>query len=295
MEEMGIRAAVSAVFIDMFDDKKRLEQQRLNEELYEESRSFSPRVIFSLGPHAIYTCSQEALRWCASFAEERGLLIHIHLSETRQEVEDCLKEHGVRPVEYLDRIGFLGPRVVAAHGVWLSEREMEILGQRGVKVVHNPVSNMKLAVGGVFPYQDLKTKGVEVVLGTDGPCSNNNLDMLESAKVAALLQKHHRADPEALTAEEALEMITSRGARVFGLEMGRLAEGELADLLLLDPHEVTLVPNFNLSSDLIYACNGSCVDTVICDGKVLMRNRKVPGEEELLQEAMRVAHDLVRR
>ncbi len=295
VEEMGIRAAVSAVFIDLFDVRRRLEQQRLNEELYRESRAFSERVIFSLGPHAIYTCSEEALRWCADFARDHGLPVHIHLSETRQEVEDCLRDHGVRPVEYLERIGFLGPNVVAAHGVWLSEREMEILADRGVKVVHNPVSNMKLAVGGVFPYRELRSKGVAVLLGTDGCASNNNLDMLESAKVAALLQKHHLSDPEALPAEEALQMITCWGARAFGLEMGELAEGELADLLLLDPAEVTLVPNFNLASDLIYAVNGSCVDTVICDGKVLMRGRHVPGEEEVLEGAKRVAHDLVRR
>ena len=293
--EMGIRAAVSAVFIDLFDERRRREQMRLNEELFAESRHYPSRVIFSLGPHAIYTCSEEALRWCAEFAQERGLLIHIHLSETRQEVEDCLKAHGLRPVEYLERIGFLGPNVVAAHGVWLSEREMDILAERGVKVVHNPISNMKLAVGAVFPYKGLKKRGVQVLIGTDGCASNNNLDMLSSAKVAALLQKLHQGDPEALPAEEALQMITSEGFRAFGLEGGEVKEGALADLLLLNPQEPALVPHFNLASDLIYAANGSCVDTLICDGKVLLRRRKVEGEEEVIEEARRVAHDLLRR
>ncbi len=295
VEEMGIRAAVSAVFIDLFDPSKTREQIQLNERLLEESSSFSSRVIFTLGPHAIYTVSEEGLKWCARFAEENGLLVHIHLSETEEEVQYCLKEHGVRPVRYLERIGFLGPKVVAAHCVWLDEEEMEILRDHGVKVVHNPVSNMKLAVGDVFPYRELRERGITLSLGTDGPSSNNNLDLLESVKFAALLQKHHLRDPEALQAEEALGLITWEGAEAFGLGCGRLQEGRWADIALLDLKAPPLVPHFHEASDLVYAADGSCVDTLICDGRVLMRGRKVEGEEEIVEEARRVAYQLVAR
>ena len=295
VEEMGIRAAVSAVFIDLFDPSKTREQIRLNERLLEESSSFSSRVIFTLGPHAIYTVSEEGLKWCARFAEENGLLVHIHLSETQEEVQYCLKEHGVRPVRYLERIGFLGPEVVAAHCVWLDEEEMEILRDHGVKVVHNPVSNMKLAVGDVFPYRELRERGITLSLGTDGPSSNNNLDLLESVKFAALLQKHHLRDPEALQAEEALGLITWEGAEAFGLGCGRLQEGRWADIALLDLKAPPLVPHFHEASDLVYAADGSCVDTLICDGRILMRGRRVEGEEEIVEEARRVAYQLVAR
>ncbi|RLA86046.1 MAG: amidohydrolase [Deltaproteobacteria bacterium] len=294
VQEMGIRAAVSAVFIDLFDPKRCEEQKRLNVELFERSGTFSSRVIFSLGPHAIYTCSREGLLWCAEFARRHGLMVHIHLSETETEVQDCLKKTGLRPVEYLDRLGFLGPNVVCAHSVWLSEREMDLLAERGVKVVYNPVSNMKLSVGGVFPYKGLKERNVEVLLGTDGCASNNNLDMLQSAKIGSLLQKHHLQDPEALPAEEALQMITISGATAFGID-AQLREGDLADLILIDTRDERLTPGFNLASDLIYSATGTVVDTAICDGKVLMRGRKVEGEEELLQEARRRARELVKR
>lgn len=294
VEEMGLRAAVSAVFIDLFDPKRCEEQKRLNEELFEKARSFSERVIFSLGPHAIYTCSKEGLLWCKEFAQRHGLLIHIHLSETRGEVEESLAKTGLRPVEYLDEIGFLGPEVFCAHAVWLSPDEMDILAQRGAKVIYNPVSNMKLSVGGVFPYGDLRRRGVKVLLGTDGPASNNNLDMLETAKIGSLLQKHHTSDPQALPAEEALRLITEGGAEAFDIP-ARLREGDLADLILIDPDDEKMTPGFNLASDLVYSANGSVVDTAICDGKVLMRSRKIEGEEEIREEARRRAMALVNR
>lgn len=294
VEEMGLRAAVSAVFIDLFDPNRCQEQKRLNEELFEKARSFSERVIFSLGPHAIYTCSEEGLRWCKEFAQRHGLLIHIHLSETRREIEDSLAKTGLRPVEYLDKIGFLGPEVFCAHAVWLSPGEMDILAEKGVKVVYNPVSNMKLSVGGVFPYGDLKKRGVKVLLGTDGPASNNNLDMLEAAKIGSLLQKHHTSDPQALPAEEALTLITEAAAEAFGVS-ARLREGDLADLILIDPHDERMIPGFNLASDLIYSANGSVVDTAICNGRVLMRHRRIEGEEEIREEAKRRARALVVR
>jgi 5-methylthioadenosine/S-adenosylhomocysteine deaminase len=295
VEEMGIRAAISAVFIDLFDAQKTREQMALNEELYADRGAFGSRVIFTLGPHAFYTVSEKALRWCAEFARDKGLLVHFHLAETEEEVNRCLNDHGVRPVKYLENLGFLGSHLVACHCVWLDEEDMDILKAHGVRVVHNPTSNMKLAVGGVFPYPRLRERGVITVLGTDGCASNNNLDMLESAKVASLLQKFHTGDPVVMPAHEALEMITSQGAQAFGLESGVLKEGQWADIALVALDSPQLTPHFHLDADLIYAANGSCVDTLICDGRVLMRGRRVEGEEEIMVKAREKAFDLVGR
>jgi 5-methylthioadenosine/S-adenosylhomocysteine deaminase len=295
VEEMGIRAAISAVFIDLGDAKKTREQIALNEALYASRENFGPRVIFALGPHALYTVSEEALRWCAAFARDKGLLIHVHLAETEDEVKRSLEAHGVRPARYLEQIGFLGPQVIACHCVWLNEEDMAILKTHEVRVVHNPTSNMKLAVGGVFPYRELRARGVITALGTDGCASNNNLDMLETAKLASLLQKFHSGDPVVMPAHEALEMLTAQGARAFGLESGSLEPGRWADIALVDLNLPALTPNFHLASDLIYAAAGSVIDTVICDGKILMQGRRVEGEEEIMAKARAAARALVKR
>lgn len=294
VEEMGLRAAVSAVFIDLFDPERCRAQKALNEALFEKAKGYSSRVIFSLGPHAIYTCSEEGLLWCKEFAQKHGLFIHIHLSETEEEVQACLERTGLRPVEYLARIGFLGPEVFCAHAVWLSEKEMDILAEEGCKVIYNPVSNMKLSVGGVFPYEGLRKRGVKILLGTDGPASNNNLDILEAAKIGSLLQKHHTRDPEALPAKEVLRILTLEGCEAFGIQAG-LREGDLADLILIDPQNERMTPGFDLASDLVYSAHGSVVDTAICDGKVLMRSRHIKGEEEIREEARKRAMALMGR
>ena len=295
VEEMGIRGAISAVFIDFFSQEKAREQKALNKELFRESKQFSGRIHFTLGPHAIYTVSEESLRWAADFSRENDLLLHIHLSETKKEVDECIEKQGVRPVEYLKNIGFLGPNVIACHCVWLSRKEIRIMKEHDVKVVYNPVSNMKLTVGNTFPYEQVREAGVTACVGTDGCSSNNNLDMLETIKFASLLQKHHRVDSTALPAKEAFEMATIRGATAFGLNCGKIEVGRLADLALVDLKRPELTPHFDLYSDLVYAVNGSCIDTVICDGEVLMTGRRVKGEEEIMEGARRAAFDLLKR
>jgi 5-methylthioadenosine/S-adenosylhomocysteine deaminase len=295
VREMGIRAAISAVFIDFFDSEKAKDQMEINVKLFEESGNFGDRITFTLGPHAIYTVSEESLKWAADFSRDHGLLIHIHLSETQKEVQDCVQKHGMRPAEYLEKIGFLGSNIIACHGVWLNQKEILLLKKHGVKVVHNPISNMKLAVGRAFPYGRLKTAGVTISLGTDGCSSNNNLDTLESMKFASLLQKYHHKDTTVLPAIEAFQMATINGARAFGLNCGEIKEGMLADIALIDLQRPELTPHFDLYSDLAYSGNGGCVDTLMCDGKVLMANRRVENEETILEDARRCAFDLIRR
>ncbi|MCW3132965.1 MAG: amidohydrolase [Methanophagales archaeon] len=294
--ESGIRAALSAVFIDGFDEGRAKEQMKRNETLYEESKNLPERIIFMLGPHAIYTVSEESLCWVRDFAEEHDLLVHIHLSETEREVRECVEVYGMRPVEFLDSIGFLSSRTIAPHCVHLNRKEIEILKKRDVKIVHTPVSNMKLA-SGRMPYEELKWAGLQsnIALGTDGCASNNNLDMFEEMKIASLFQKAFSGDTTSLPAEEAFVLATRNAAKMFRLNSGIIAEGKLADVVLLDLKHVELVPNHNLTSNIVYSANGSCVDTVICDGRILMEGRKIEGEEEIKEKAKEVAYELVSR
>jgi len=281
VEEMGIRAALAAVFIDFDDPAKAKEQMEQNQRLFEERTRYSDRIIYQLGPHAIYTVSEQSLRWCKQFADEHDLMIHIHLSETEKEVADCVAKHGMRPPAYLDSIGFLGPNVTAAHCVWLEQNEMELLAARGVKALHCPVSNMKLA-SGKFRFTDAQKAGMQIAIGTDGAASNNCLDMGAEIKMAALLEKHFTGYPTTLPAETAWHAGTRAAAEMFDLNSGVVAEGALADCMLVDLNNERLVPGHNLISDMVYSADSSCVDTVICDGKILMQNHHVPGEEEII-------------
>ncbi|MCU0857827.1 MAG: amidohydrolase, partial [Pontiellaceae bacterium] len=202
VEEMGLRAALAPVFFDFDDPSKAQEQIAQNKRLLEERKQYSNRVVFQLGPHAIYTVSKKSLRWCKEFADEHGLMIHTHLSETQKEVADCIAKHGMRPPEYLDSIGFLGPNVTAAHCIWLEPSELELLVKRGVKALHCPVSNMKLA-SGKFCFTEAVNAGMQVAIGTDGAASNNCLDMSSEIKIAALLEKHFTGSTTALSAQAA--------------------------------------------------------------------------------------------
>uniref|UniRef100_UPI003561D97E amidohydrolase n=1 Tax=Pontiella sp. TaxID=2837462 RepID=UPI003561D97E len=219
VEESGIRAMLSSVFIDFNEAGRARNEPRQAARLFEEATRYSDRIGFALGPHAIYTVSEASLRWAKAFASEHGLPIHIHLSETAKEVEDCLAAHGLRPVQWLEKIGWLGPNVIAAHVIHVDDDEIGILANRGVKVVHNPASNMKLASGS-FPYARMKAAGVRISLGTDGASSNNNLCMLEEMKIAALHAKLVHADPTVLPAAEAFDMATTTGAQALGVECG---------------------------------------------------------------------------
>jgi 5-methylthioadenosine/S-adenosylhomocysteine deaminase len=284
VEEMGLRAALSAAFFD-FEDPARAEvMKRQVMDLHETSRDCSGRIQFILGPHAIYTVSADSLRWLGDYAARNGLLVHTHLSETRKEVDDCLVKTGRRPVHYLHELGLLAPNLILAHAIWMDDSEMELLARHGVQVVHCPASNMKLG-SGQFPYAAMRAHGVGVALGTDGCSSNNNLDMVEEMKLASLLAKVTAMDPTVFPAQEALDAATLNGARMYGLEGGRIATGMLADCILIDLNHVRMVPGHNLISNLVYSANGSCVDTTICNGRVLMQGGRVPAEEEILAQA----------
>lgn len=295
VEEMGIRGYLSAVCFDRFDPELAEKSKKECEKLYFVADEYGPRVQYVLGPHAIYTVSGELLQWIHSFANDHKTLIHLHLAETEDEVNNSIRQFGFSPVRYLYKLGVLSPRLVIAHGVYVDKDEIRMLADHGVKVIHNPASNMKLASGICFKFAEMKKAGIKVGIGTDGCSSSNNLDMIEAMKLSALLGKAWRKDPEVLTAPEMLEAATSTGADILGLKAGRIEEGYLADLCLIDQQSPAFTPNFNFVSNLVYAANGSCVDTVICNGKVLMRHKHVSGEEEILEQAARCAYNMVKR
>jgi 5-methylthioadenosine/S-adenosylhomocysteine deaminase len=290
VEEMGVRACLSHVLIDFGDDEAARSTRRAIEDVESEAAGLSERISHALGPHSIYTVSEESLRWAGEFAHDRDLLMHIHVAETEREVRECVERHGCSPVEYLDRLGLLSSRTVAAHTVWLSDADIGLLGERGVVCVHNPVANMKLAVGGVYPYRRLAEAGAVCALGTDGAGSNNNLDLFEEMKVAALLQKFRDGDPTSLPAAEAMAMATTNPAPPFGLAGPELTPGRDADLILIDAGAPPMEPVHSLTSNLVYSAHGDVVDSVVCAGRVIMRHREVEGEQEILAAAREAAH-----
>lgn len=268
VQEYGIRAAIGVTFVESHTKSQQAEKLEM---LRSWSRPADDLITLTVAPHAIYTVGPDMLVRCAATARELGFKLHIHLSETRKEVEDCIREHGTSPVRYLDSLGVLGDNVIAAHVVHVDEEEAAILAARGVTVSHCPCSNMKLA-SGIFPYKLLHDAGCRITLGTDGDSSNNNLDMREEMKFAALLAKVSSGNPETLPAGEALAMATRNGAEAFGIDAGVIEEGRLADALLVDLRDERMQPLHNLASNWVYAAGSDCIDTVICNGRILMRH-----------------------
>lgn len=292
VEEMGLRAVLSYTLFDQGNEKKAI-QDRYNAEKYLKEFSLLPdRIQFSLGPHAIYTVSGEQLKFCHSFAHKYDVLIHLHLSETKEEVENCLKLHGTTPVRYLHSLGILSEKLVLAHVVWIDEEEIDLLAKYNVKVVHNPASNMKLASGYKFLFDEMKVKGITVGLGTDGCSSSNNLDMIEAMKLASLMGKVWRFDSTAVNAKDIFNAATKNGSEIIRINAGEIKEGFLADICLIDISVPEMTPNNDLISNIVYSANGYIVDTVIVDGNILMQNRIIPGEKQIIENVKNRALEL---
>jgi 5-methylthioadenosine/S-adenosylhomocysteine deaminase len=289
--DSGMRAVVSSVLIDQLDPAKGVEMRDQVLDWLDRIDAAGERVEAGVGPHAIYTVSGESLAWLAEVAAEREVKLQIHLSETEQEVADCLEQNGKRPAAYLDELGFLGPRTVLAHGVWLDEAELELIAERGATVVANPAANMKLGVGGVLPYPAAARAGVALGLGTDGVSSNSNLDSFEEVKLFALSQKHASGNSATLPASEALAI--ARGLRSPALGGTLLEAGQPADFLILRGHDPELSAG-DLDADLVYAAAGAIVDTTVVGGEVLMRARRVEDAEDAVAEVRSRAARLTR-
>jgi 5-methylthioadenosine/S-adenosylhomocysteine deaminase len=257
--------------------------------MLDELAEHEPWVHASLAPHGIYTASEPTLAWVAEQSAARDLPVQLHFLETEHEVHACVERTGERPGAYLDRLGLLSPRLVLAHGVWMEEPELELVAERGSTVVTNPVSNLKLAVGRVFPYGTVRAHGIPVGLGTDGASSNNSLDLLADLKVLALVQRYDSHDPAALPAAEAWQVATGTVAPALGGTP--LAVGAPADFVLVRGSAPELAPG-HLLDNLVYAASGSVIRSTVVAGKVLMRDGAIDGEEEVRAHVVECARRL---
>lgn len=284
--ETGIRANLSRGLIGLAPDKD--DKLAENTQLVKDWQGYdNGRIRITYGPHAPYTCPVEYLQKVIEAAQTNNAEIQMHLCETKGEVENCIKEHGVTPIKLMDQLGMFEQGTIAAHCVYLTEDDMDIMAAKNVRVAHNPQSNLKLA-SGIAPVASMLEKGICVGLGTDGASSNNNLDMLEECRAAAMLHKTTTLNPLAVPAAQAWDMATVNGAKVLGFdELGKLSVGQQADIVLWNMHKPYWYPRHNKLSLLVYAANSSDADTVIVNGKVVLQNGSMTlfDEEKIYAEA----------
>ena len=274
----GLRGVLGQTLIDFpVADAKTFDEGLARAEAFIKEFAADDLIVPAVAPHAPYTVSGEHLKAARALATKYSVPYIIHLAETKTEVSDMQKAHGgMTPVAYLDSLGALGPRTLAAHVVWATPEDIAILKARQVAVSHNPESNMKLA-SGVAPVPALLAAGVTVGLGTDGAASNNDLDMFEAMRMAAFLHKVQSTDPQVIPAATALEMATINGAKALGLEtkIGSLEAGKKADVVVVSMSSARQTPLYDPISHLVYATRGDDVRTVVVNGKVLMRDRRL--------------------
>ena len=268
VEESGMRAAIGITVME--NHSKSVEEQKM-QYVRDWKDPTGGRIQLVMAPHSVYTVGPDKLKRSAAFARKNGLRLHIHVAETRTEVQNCIRDYGTTPVRYLDSLGFLGPDVIAAHCVHVDAEEWKILAGRGVTVAHCPCSNMKLG-SGRFPYELAIESGCRITLGTDGASSNNNLDLREEMKFAALLAKV-AGDPSLLPATEVFRWASRNGAEAFGLDAGEVARGKLADAILVDLGRSSMQPCHNLVSNFVYSADSSVIRHVICDGQLVYTAR----------------------
>jgi len=297
--ETGLRCILSSGIIDA--GHKMLGRVLLREAVKVAKRyhgSLGGRITVMLGPHAVYSCSPNLLKKVGEEAEKLGIGVHIHLAESESDYNSIKETYGKSEVEILYEAGLLRPSLLAAHCIHLSDEDITLMAKQNVKVAYNPISNMKLA-SGIPRIRDLLNAGIVVGLGTDGPASNNSLDMFDTMKTAALLQKVRYMDPRVLPARKVVEMATIDGARAVGLGsvIGSLEVGKRADIILIDVNKPHLKPLHDIYAALVYSARGSDVNTTIVDGRIIMdeRNIKTVNEYEVMEKAEAAAYDLLSR
>ncbi len=289
VEETGIRALLSRGVLDVDGNGR----ERMDEALeFVRKYQNSDLVTPGFAPHAVYTASESVLQELRDYSEIFDSVYHIHVSETRKENEDCIEETGMTPVQYLDSLDLVDEDLIAAHGVWLNDEDIETLSRKGGSVVHNPAANLKLG-SGIADVPELLDRNINVAIGTDGPASNNSLNLFEEAKLASII--HKRDDPREITEQEILDMLTINGAKALGLEdkIGSIAMGKKADIILVNLNDPSMNPVYGkqgVISNLVYSFHGN-VSEVIVDGRMVLKDGEIVGidEKRVMEEARKRA------
>lgn len=290
VKEMGIRATIGVTFAQGLMSDEAIEN---NFKFIKDHKFESERVALAVMPHSPYMVGEALFKRCAKIAREEEMILHTHLAETKKEVSDCKKQYGCTPVELMDRYTVLGGNFVAAHCVHMNDSDMTMMAESSSAAILNPCSNLKLC-SGIPKIPKMLESGMLVGIGTDGASSNNNLDMHEEMKLTSLLTKVS-SGAEKLPAEEALKMATSNVAIAYGVPAGVIAEGFLADALLVDLKNERLNPCHNLVSNWVYSADSSSIHSVICNGQFVMKNRRIDGEEDIIREAELCAKSIASR
>jgi 5-methylthioadenosine/S-adenosylhomocysteine deaminase len=289
--QIGIRAFLGEVVLDFpTPDSPTPDDALRTIEALDSKWRGDPTIHVVVAPHAPYSCSEPTLLSCRALADRLGLPLHIHISETAQEVVDSRGLHGLTPVQFLDGIGLLDERVLAAHCVHVVEADLEILRRRQVKVAHCPESQMKLA-SGVAPVPSMLGQGIIVGIGTDGAASNNDLNLWGEMRAAAMCHKLVRLDPTAMNARDVVKMATCQAARaVRRPDLGSIEQGKTADVIMVDLQQPQFTPLHDIYSHLVYAASGAEVDTAVVNGRLVMEGRRVltVDQAEILDRAARI-------
>ena len=296
-ERAGLRANLGLGLVGVSDPEHKLFEQ--TEQLYTKwHQKAEGRIHIEVAPHAPYTCSAAYLKKASALAVQLNTPLHIHLSESKFEVDQSLSEHGMTPIEYVASIGLFNAKTSAAHCVHLHEQDFDILKKNDVSVLYNPSSNLKLG-NGFAKINRMISEGINVAIGTDGSSSNNNLNMFEELHLGALVNKGIEADPTVIPAYKMLEIATANGAKALGIdkEVGTIQPAKKADVILIDLDKAHLAPHHDLVAMLVYSAAGSDVSHVICNGQVIMEDYKILtfDEKEIIQKAKEHADALIRR
>lgn len=292
----GMRGVIGYGMIDLWQEKKR--NQELNKaEKIRKAIQKQKLLSFAYCPHAIYTCSDQLIAESARRAKKNNCILHIHASETRQEVFECIKKTGKKPIEHLHSLGALWKKTVLAHCGWISLKEIMLVSRSRASVVHCPVSNMKLANGDVAPIAEMLKSRVNVCLGTDGPASNNSQDIIETAKLASIAQKNYLWNPKIMTAKETFICITRNGYKALGLNGGTLRNGALGDVVLIDWKKANTMPYYDPYAMIAYSLKPENINSVIIGGRPVMQERTLTfvDEQKVLEKFEKTAQEFVEK
>ncbi len=284
-EQVGVRAGLSDAVIDL--PGHNVKRALAFAKKWKKSSLITPHIAC----HSTYACTEDMLAAAKEAANKENLKFHIHVSETRKEVFDCLGKTKKYPVEYLDSLGIVDSNSILAHASWVTKREIALASRKKATIVNCPISNLKLATGGICPVREYYAQGANVCIGTDGPASNNSLNMFESVKLSALLQKHHYWKADVMQAQAFLDFATINGAKALGINAGSIEKGKLADIVLLDGSSVNLNPKYDLVSNIVYSANPGNVCDVMVNGKHILQNRKMATIDE--QKLVNLANDML--